>query len=115
MFFFSRKTQPHPETAAIVPKIEAQIEFVLYTDDMSGKELLDTLRCNLIEFTEAYNLTWAVTRFFVATQNPDAVIPLQIKLTEDQDVVYTIDGENTFYFNDAARLLDSARLEAVVF
>lgn len=123
MFFFSRKTNAQPKVskarkpktnkAATVPEITAQIDFTLYTDTLTSKEIVNTLRRDLIEFSEAYNLSWAVTRLNVGTNNPDVVIPVQIKLTEDQDVVYTIDGQITFDLTSAAQWLDEVRAELI--
>lgn len=105
-FFLSRQTAP-TEIISSEP-VTVREDFILTEDvsQMTVSKILSILRRDTIEFTEKYNLTWGVTDFVIHN------VPVRVKLTENQDVWYYVDGELVFNAQQAVELIKS---QAVTF
>jgi hypothetical protein len=88
-FLFSHQIEAVEETAP-EPVIVREDFFFSNINDMTISKILHTLRERTIRFTENNNLTWGVTE--IETRG----IALRVKLTENQDVQYFINGFPTF-------------------
>jgi hypothetical protein len=98
--------QPAPEQAP-AELVWVHENYILEdVDQMTVRQILDTLRRDTIEFTEKHNLTWGATDITVRG------LPVRVKITEDQDVVYSVNFINTFNIRDAITLI---KTEAVTF
>lgn len=100
---FKLFTRTNPTTATIdQPAAEPQEVRQDFTisdyADMPLRELFATLRQRTVDFAEDERLAWAATDF-----NYGGVV-LRVKLTEDWDVVYSVNGLHAFDLKDAIRM-----------
>lgn len=108
-FFFSHQTAaPAPVVdAAPVPSeivdpanVDVREDFNLAeADGMTLRELLDALRKQTVNFSDKHGLAWAATDY----EYRGAAI--RVKLTEDQDIVYSVNSQPAFNLRDAIHLL----------
>lgn len=98
-FFFSHQAEAVQET---VQPIIVREDFIIdNSDDMTIRTILHTLRERTITFVENNNLNWGATDFEVRG------IPTRVKLTENYDVIYIIDGDNFFDLKMAIEAIHS--------
>lgn len=94
-FFFSQQLEAAAEAEISEPVIVREDFTITEADEMPIRALLHSLRERTITFVEDNRLAWGATDFTVRG------IPTRVKLTEDYDVVYIIDGINFFDLKEA--------------
>lgn len=103
--FFSRQTAPAAEPVVEAEPVGFREDFTLEVDSMTVTQILNELRCRTIEFSERYELAWAATDFVVHN------VPVRVKLTENQDVFYFVDGDLFFNAKDAVAAVKNSQIQ----
>lgn len=104
-FFFSHQTAaPAPVAASseiVDPaQVDVKVDFTLAdADSMTLREFFEALRKQTIAVSDEYGLLWTITEYLYR----GAVV--RVKLTEDQDIVYTVNSQPAFTLRDAIHLL----------
>lgn len=98
--FFARNAiveTPADEPAA--PSIEYRREWTMETDDLNPKQILEALRQRTIDFSEEFDLQWA------ASDLNYGGLYVRVDLTVDQDIVYSVEGEETTNIRNAVAMI----------
>lgn len=103
-FFFSHQSAPAAEPvdeqpADVIVREDFTIENAA---NMTLRDLLNTLRQRTIRFSHINDLTWAATDFDLRGAS------IRVKLTENQDIVYFVNGELMLDLQSAIRTLKDA-------
>lgn len=102
--FFSRK-QAAPATAEQPERPRDTIvreNFTWDTDTLTVEQLIANLRSQTVDFSSREGTTWAITDIDYKG------IEIRCKLTEDQDIVYAVNGEQVFHPRAAVGLVQAA-------
>lgn len=103
---FHRQTAVAADETPASAELIVREDFTLFNvDSMTVTQILDILRRDTIEFVEDNRLTWGVSDFVVQS------VPVRVKLTENWDVVYSVNGETTFNKQHAAELIKSQSVQ----
>lgn len=103
--FTRTNTQPAVDQTATEPEMVRQDFIISDYADMPLRELFSVLRTRTVDFAEDNRLTWAATDFNYG----DVVI--RVKLTENYDVVYSVNGLHAIDLKQAISMVK----EQVVF
>lgn len=104
--FSHRQMTPAVEPVVIPePEIVRRDFTIVDYAEMRPIDLLSALRQKTVNFSHEFQTTWAVTDFFF----DDTLI--RVKLTEDQDIVYVIDGQQTFDLREAIQLVKTVTVQ----
>lgn len=100
-FFFSRQTAPITEDEIIEPVIVREDFTISNYDQMPVQKLLQALRDRTCDFALDNGLTTATTEFFYIDE-----LPLMVELTENYDILYTVNRFKTFSMADAIAIIE---------
>lgn len=108
-FFFSHQTAapapvvdaaPVPSEIIESPDAYERVDFTLAdADSMTLRELFDALRKQTVHVSEEKGWAWTITEYVYRGAF------IRVKLTEDQDIVYSVNHQPAFNLRDAIHLL----------
>lgn len=99
-FFFSHKTQAVTEAEISEPVIVREDFTISNFDQMPVRQLLQMLRDRTCDFALDNGLTTATTEFNYIDE-----LPLTVKLTENYDILYTVNRYSTYSMDDAIAVI----------
>jgi hypothetical protein len=101
-FFFSKQTEAVLETEAPAEPVIVREDFTISNfDQMPVDRLLMTLRDRTCDFALDNGLTTATTEFNYIDE-----LPLIVELTENYDILYTVNRFKTFSFQEAVAIIE---------
>lgn len=103
-FLFSHKieTAEAVETAEVFEPVIVREDFTIANfDQMPVSKLLQVLRDRTCDFALDNGLTTATTEFFYIDE-----LPLAVELTENYDILYTVNRYKTYSMADAVAVIE---------
>lgn len=99
-FLFSHQTETIEQPESVI----VREDFIISNcDQMTIDQLLTALRDRTYEFALNNSLVSATTEFSYIDE-----LPIIVKLTEDYDFMYTVNGFKTYSFTDAVAVITDA-------
>jgi hypothetical protein len=83
------------------------------TETLPATEILQELRYRVNEFTDENSLDWGVVEYHLPIGS--STVKLQVALTPEQDIEFSIGGTTTFDQKQAVRFLEALRTQELVF